>query len=277
MTHEPRPRPRPVSQVLDQQKADADRDRQQRQAAARSGTVAAPPQRSALAAKPAADIVPSAKPPPPAEMPPDNRTPVQRYLDEIAPATLIGRRIKFSKNGEFVTADDDAVIDDSADFVALCDQVLIGRIKFKGEGNPPDYRMGLLYDGFVMPDRATLGDTDPTQWEIGLSGKPEDPWGHHNYLPLQRRDTSEFFTFTSSSDTGRRAVGSLLRHYDRMRKAHPDELPVVRLKAGGFNHRDPKVGWVPVPVFAVVGRTPRDSAVVPDTSPQADFGDSVPY
>ena len=82
---------------------------------------------------------------------------------------------------------------------------------------------------------------------------------------------------TTSSVTGRRAVGNLLRHYDRLQKTHPDMYPVVRLKVGGFNHRDPRVGWVPVPVFAVVGRHPKDDAAKPDSSPTADFDDTIPY
>jgi hypothetical protein len=46
------------------------------------------------------------------------------------------------------------------------------------------------------------------------------------YLVLQG-DNSELFTFATSSMTGRRAVGGLLRHYDRLRKSHP------RRAAGG--------------------------------------------
>jgi len=77
--------------------------------------------------------------------------------------------------------------------------------------------------------------------------------------------------------TGRRAVGNLLRHYDRMQKMHADELLVVRLKTGGFNHRDERIGWVHTPVFAVVGRAPRDGAVKPDTSLPTDLNDQIPY
>jgi hypothetical protein len=72
-------------------------------------------------------------------------------------------------------------------------------------------------------------------------------------------------------------VGNLLRHYDRMQKTNPGEVPVVRLKAGGFNHRDDRIGWVPTPVFAVVGRAPRDSAAKPDTSAAADLNDQIPF
>jgi hypothetical protein len=197
---------------------------------------------------------------------PDKRDPVQQYIDEIAPASIVGRMVKFSKEGKFVTHDDGKAINEDVDFTALCDQTLIGYIKFGAEGEPPDRVMGLLYDGFVMPPRDSLGDNDKAQWEMGLDGKPADPWQHQVYLVLQRNDTGELFTYVTSSTTRRRAVGNLLRHYDRLRKSHPDEYPVVRLKVGGFQHRDERVGWVDTPVFAVVGRVPRDSAAKPDTS-----------
>jgi hypothetical protein len=250
-------RPPTVKQVLDQQQRDSDRSR--------------PP------INPATAVTPAAKPTLPADMPSDNRTPVQKYLDEVAPTTMVGRQIKSTKERVFATADNGEPVADDIDFIALCDQTAIGLIRFNGEGNPPDYRMGLLYDGFTMPDRESLGDNDPTTWELGLDGRPADPWRHFVYLVLQRGDTGELFTYTTSSVTGRRAIGNLLRHYDRMSRTHPDMYPVVRLKVGGFNHRDERVGWVEVPVFAVVGRQPRDSAAKPDTSPAGDMSDQIPF
>lgn len=208
---------------------------------------------------------------------PDNRTPVQRYLDEVAPANLVGRLIKFGKEGSFVTSDDGEPVPETAEFLALCDETLVGWIKFSADADTPPMRaMGLLYDGFAMPARNTLGDTDQTQWEPGLSGQPEDPWHHQMCLVLQNTETKEFYTFATTSQTGRRAVGNLLRHFDRMQRTNAGEVPVVRLKAGGFNHRDDRIGWVPVPVFAVVGRAPRDSAAKPDTSAAADLNDEIP-
>jgi hypothetical protein len=208
---------------------------------------------------------------------PDKRTDVQRYLDEIAPASIVGRMVKFSKGGEFVVSDDDSVVDEDVDFVALVDQTLIGWIKFNGEGAPPDRAMGLLYDGFAMPARSSLPDLDQAKWEIGLDGRPADPWQHHVYLVLQRADTGELFTFVTSSVTGRRAIGTLLRHYDRMQRTHPDQYPVIRLKIGGFQHKDDRVGWVKVPVLAVVGRHAKDNAAKPDTSLAVDMNDSLPF
>ena len=201
---------------------------------------------------------------------------MQSYLDEVAPSSIVGRMIKFDKTGTFITPDDEGEVKDAIDFIALCDMTLIGWIKFNDDA-PPTRHMGLLYDGFVMPPRDSLGDFDPNDWSAGLSGEPEDPWKHQIYLVLQQSGTTELFTFVTSSKTGRRSVGNLLRHYDRMRKSNADEYPVVRLKRGGFEHKDERIGFVPTPVFAVVGRAPRDSAAKPDTSSGNDMSDGIPF
>jgi hypothetical protein len=212
---------------------------------------------------------------------PDTRTPIQQYLDLVAPASIVGRMIRFDgKGGRFITPDNDEEVDGSIDFVALCDQTLIGWIKFNGEGNPPDKKMGLLYDHppFIMPPRNSLGDDDQTKWELGLDGKPADPWQHFQYLVLQNGSTGELFTFTTSNITGRSAVGNLLKHYNRLQKTHPDQYPVVKLRPGGYKPRDPRRGdWQPTPVFVVVGKTPKDGTAQPDTSIQADLNDSIPF
>jgi hypothetical protein len=67
-----------------------------------------------------------------------------------------------------------------------------------------------------MPQRKMLGDLDEATWPSGLSGQPTDPWQHQMNLVLQDRATGELYTFSTSSMTGRRAIGNLLRHYDRL-------------------------------------------------------------
>jgi hypothetical protein len=207
---------------------------------------------------------------------PDPRSVLEHYLDEIAPASIVGRMIKFGKEGKPVTADDGVPVPEDSEFAALCDQSLAGRIKFNGEGQPPDRAMGLIYDGFVVPERESLGDLDQSKWPLGLDGKPADPWQHQMCLVLQNTKTSELFTFVTSSKTGRRAVGNLLRHYNRMVKTNPGEYPVVKLQASGYNHPDARIGWVATPMFTVVGRRSRDSVARPDTSPSADLDDAIP-
>jgi hypothetical protein len=207
----------------------------------------------------------------------DTREYRDRYLDEICPNDIVGRLVKFSKDGEFETTDDSKVIPAKAEFVALTDQVAIGWIRFHADESPPDKEMGLLYAGYVLPPRQTLGDLDASKWPLGLDNTPQDPWQHFIYLPLQNTATQEMFTFSTSSKTGRRAVGTLLRHYDRMRKAHPNDLPRVRLSSGGFNHKDSRIGWVHTPVFVVVGRAPRDEVPSPEPTPTAAYlNDELP-
>lgn len=216
--------------------------------------------------------------PTPAVVAADNRTPEQRYVDEIAPTSFPGTLIKFSKEGAFVTTSDGEEVDIERDFVALCDETLIGWIKFSGEdGVPPERVQGLLYDGFILPGRSTLGDDDPNAWPIGISGTPTDPWLHQIALVLEDRTTHDLFTFATTSATGRRACGNLLRSYDRLRRSHPDCYPVVKLKSGGFHHKDSRVGFVHTPVFAVVGCAPKASAAIPDASVAADMNDQIPF
>jgi hypothetical protein len=189
----------------------------------------------------------------------------ERYLAECAPSGVVGRLIKF-KEGSYVTTDDGKEVPEGSEFTLLADQTLVGWIKFNGAGEAPDRHMGLLYDGFRMPLREVLGDLDPSTWELGLDNStPQDPWLHMQCIVLQAADAS-LFTFSTTTPTGRRAVGNALRHFDRLLRTHPDTYPVVRLGRGGFEHKDKRVGWVDVPLFIVCGRAPRDSAAKPDTS-----------
>jgi hypothetical protein len=199
-----------------------------------------------------------------------------RYLDEVAPSGVVGRLIKFSKDGTYITTDDEKEVPEGAEFILLADDTLVGWIRFNGPGEAPDRAMGLLFDGFEMPPREALGDLDQAAWELGLDNQPADPWQHQQCIVLQDTETAELFTFSTSSRTGRRAVGNLLRHYTRMHKTHPDQLPVIRLGKGGFQHKDARVGFVSTPVFVVVGRAPRDSAAKPDTSIGTFLDDVVP-
>jgi hypothetical protein len=243
------PATRTTALILAQQQRDADRIRQQR---------IVPAQSTAL-------VVPS------------NRTALEHYLDEVAPSSFSGRLVKFNKDGKFAAADTGDVINENTDFIALCDEVLVGWIKFNGENAPPDRIQGLLFDGFVMPPRDTLGDEDQAQWEKGLSGLPQDPWQHQMSVVLQEAASLEIFTFTTTSTTGRRAVGNLLRHFERLQRADTGLYPIVRLKSGGFQHKDPRVGWVATPQFVVVGKAPKNTAVKPDTSLRGDMDDDLPF
>ena len=213
----------------------------------------------------------------PAPLTTDTRSAQERYIDEVAPSTIAGQMVKFSKEGKFIVSETEEEISPERDFIALCDEVLIGYVKFNGEGEPPDRHQGLLYQGFTMPPRVGLGDMDQSQWSLGLDGLPADPWQHQICLVLQDPQSLALYTFVTSSITGRRAVGNLLRHFDRMRRSDPDSYPIVRLRPSGFQSKKKGVGWVHTPSFVVVKRTTKNSAVPPDSSVAADLNDSIPY
>ena len=210
---------------------------------------------------------------------PDNRTPMQRVLDEIAPVTFVGRISAFNgKEGRHVTKDDSADMPQGP-YAALCDQTGAGWVRFNGPGQPPDRHVGLLYDDdYMMKCREELPDQDPANWEPGLDGKPRDPWIKQLFLILQHVESGELFTWIASNATSLRAVGNLLRHYNRVRKTDADYYPLVNLKVGGFQHSDQRIGWVPTPVFQIVGRMPRADAASPEklAASAAPFNDEIP-
>jgi len=129
----------------------------------------------------------------------------------------------------------------------------------------------------VPPDRETLGDTNESEWEVGLSGKPADPWQFQLLLPLQSAETSELFVFNTSSITGRRAVDKLLQACGRMQRTEPDAYPVIKLRISGFEHRDERIGWIKTPAFERVGKAPKADLTVVTTSVAADMSDEIPW
>ena len=210
----------------------------------------------------------------PAAMPADNRTVAERLADTISPSFMPGPPIKFDgKTGNFVAPGDGEPVDEKTRYVALLPEMWNGYIKFNGEGEQPTRIGGLPYDGYEMPPREELGDLDPDEWPIGLNGKPADPWLHQILIPIQNVETKEIFCFGTTSTTGRTAVGALLRSYNRMRRANPNELPIIQLRASSYEHRT--FGKVNVPSFVICGRTNIDGTK-PDTA-AADLNDEVPW
>jgi hypothetical protein len=120
--------------------------------------------------------------------------PLQDYLDTYTLPTVPGTAIRFNgKDGRYVLLNGEPMpLEDNDTFVFLSDQIWGGWIRFHRDGEtPPDRVQGLLTDGFRLPERSTLGDTDKSKWEIGLNGEPEDPWKHQIIILLQKVGADE--------------------------------------------------------------------------------------
>lgn len=214
--------------------------------------------------------------PPKAEVPTvvNTDSTIDQFLTEFAGgggATFI----RFTK-GQYLDRDGGSV-PLKTEFVCPFEQIQIGWIRFNGKGNLPTRHMGPLFGGFMPPSRTDLGDQDKSLWENGPNGEPADPWQMQMVLPLVEPNTGEPYIFATTSVTGRNAVGKLVQSCKQLRRKSPDVYPVVRLDVGGYQHRDPRIGWVPVPAFPVVGQAPKDGTALPDTSVAADLNDDIPW
>jgi hypothetical protein len=199
---------------------------------------------------------------------------VRAYLMEHAsPGTMM----KFSKDGKFIKIADDEEIPEGTQFICVYHQAQVGFIRFNGKGEQPDRRMGSLFGGFVPPKREELGDLDESLWDTDLSGRPADPWQQQILLPLQNIESGELFIFGTTSATGRRAVSNLLAQCERMLRREPDKYPVIKLRIGGFQHRDERVGWVKTPAFDVVGKAPKGDTSAATAAISADLNDQIPF
>jgi hypothetical protein len=203
-------------------------------------------------------------------------SPVSAYLAAHG-VGMSGTFFKFAKDGKFRKASDDEEIPEGTQFVVIYDQIQGGWIKFSGKGNPPERKQGNLFEGFVPPNRESLGDLHQNEWEVGLSGKPADPWQFQLLLPLQNVETGELFVFNTSSVTGRRAVDRLISECGRMQRAEPNDYPIIKLRIGGFEHRDPRIGWIKTPAFERVGKAPKADTTMADTSISGELNDEVPW
>ena len=72
-------------------------------------------------------------------------------------------------------------------------------------------------------------------------------------MPITSLDTETVFTFTTSSDGGKRhAIGPLSKEYGSHIRQHPDELPIVKLHQDSYLHSDRSIGRVKHPEMPIV-------------------------
>jgi hypothetical protein len=177
--------------------------------------------------------------------------PFEAYGEAATARAIEGTLLRFSK-GDFLAGAEAVDVPLGTKLVAVMDSLTIGWVDWR-DSKPIDQRVGLVIDGFQPPRRSDLGDLDREVWERDSEGKPRDPWQFTNYLVMREVETSEVYTFATSSKGGLGAIGELSKVYGKNLRQRPDDYPIVELDVGSYQHRDRSLGRIKFPIFKVVG------------------------
>jgi len=178
---------------------------------------------------------------------PDGPNVYEAYGNSVSRMTFPGDLLTFSKYGEYKAGQDKDDLPLGTRLVVHPPTMLIGWVRWE-DSRPVDFQMGLLSEGFMPPKRDTLGHLDKSQWETFGDGGVKDPWQLSNQVVMTGLDNGDVvYTFTTSSKTGRSALGEVLKAYGHRIRQHPDGYPVVELLMRSYRH--PQFGEQRVPVF----------------------------
>lgn len=172
---------------------------------------------------------------------------------------IAGQLLKFSK-GEYVAGQDNLPVPMGTRFVVNMEQMLHGWIRWD-DNKPAEQVMGFIGEGYVLPERNTLGYEDESQWIVDeQSGQSRDPWQETFYLVMRELDSDNkpledgLFTFTTSSKGGKDAVKAFGSLYGRWMRLRPDDHPILTLGYDQYEHPISSYGWIKTPQF-VMGYT----------------------
>ena len=176
-----------------------------------------------------------------------NKNVFEAYADEVDAQMIVGTLLKFVKGDWLIGRDGEECPE--KELVAIMPGLVHGWIRWE-DNFPVEHNMGLLIEGFIPPNRAELGHHEQETWRLEANGKRRDPWQQGIYLPMVTVDGKTVYTFTATSDGGRRrGVAPLCREYGHHIRQHPSELPVVRLEQDSYLHSDRNIGRVKYPLF----------------------------
>jgi hypothetical protein len=202
-----------------------------------------------------------------------------RKAAEENSTTAFSRIFRFVK-GEWVTADQEKErIPDKTRWLAVMSEVQHGwckweTVRFGDNGSTkklPRYVIGPVTE-FTAPSRNTLGDLDEKQWEIGLSGEPDDPWKKVGILALLRLADETPMTFITDTKTGVPRFWDFIKRFGKEGRKHPWQWPIVENRASSY--QDKRFGRVPIPEFDIVDWVGRPGQ--PIAQPQQGGGPGEP-
>lgn len=110
--------------------------------------------------------------------------------------------------------------------------------------------------------------------DIVDDGTPGE-WSLTYLLFLRDMETGHDYTFTTSTNGGRRAVTTLSSAIMNKRRITPNAVPLVRLDAGGFKSQS--YGMVPCPQFTIVGWVDLEGKPLSTGSLEVELNNSIPF
>lgn len=153
--------------------------------------------------------------------------------------------------GKYLKHNSDVAFNDQT-FVLNATGAVAGYVKFAGKGEKPERHTGPIFPKDEAPARASLGDTDRSQWAIGrFSGEPKDPWTPVIELPLKHQETGEEYILTCQTKATIGAAKDLFAQLRRLPSGHD---PVIKLDVGTMQT---KFGKRKKPVLSLVGKAPH--------------------
>jgi hypothetical protein len=189
------------------------------------------------------------------------------FMDEIVSGGV--KLLKFDgRAGNYVVRDSEETFIDQ-EFVANIYAARGGYIKFGIKGQPPERHLGSVFPKDTAPQRASLGNTDKSQWpkaKFGGDDEREDPWVSIIEIPLRHRESGEEYVFTAQSKTSLAAAKDFLTQCHRLPEGYE---PAIRLRVSSYTG---KYGAVKKPLLSIVGKVPIETET--DGNP---FDDEVPF
>src|SRR4051812_19669093 len=179
-----------------------------------------------------------------------------------------GLFLKFSK-GEYVYGQNKEELKLGKRLVVNMPGTRLGWVRWQG-GKPVENTMELLIDRPHIRERHELGHSDESMWERDDRGDAQDPWVLTYSLDLSDPANSEFYSFSTTSAGGKKAVGALLTLFSQKHRMEPDLLPIVELQRSSYNHPNPRFGKIYEPLLPVIGWIDANAPSVDDLNVPAE-------
>lgn len=195
----------------------------------------------------------------------------EKYGDAATARNIVGKLLKFTKFGEYLAGIENQQVPIGTVLVAYMPSFAVGYIRWE-DNRPVQAEMGYVGDGFIPPKRNDLGWNDAAEWEHDDRGAPRDPWQFTNSLILIDLNDNDLYTFNTSSKGGLGAMGGLSKTYGRHKRAHPRDLPKVKLGVDSYRHSNKAFGEIRFPVFSIDGWFPVDNLPLLEELPPFDEG-----